>query len=145
MPLVSFFNADVKLQIKDKNVLKRFIPQIFQQEEKILDFATIVFCSDDYLLEMNRRFLNHDFYTDILTFDLSTNDAVQGEIYISTDRVKENADLHELSFQNELHRIIFHGALHLCGYTDKSKKEKTIMTAKEDKYLNKFLLFHVKQ
>ena len=145
MPLVSFFNADVKLQIKDKNVLKRFIPHIFLLEEKVLNFVIIIFCSDDYLLEMNRRFLNHDFYTDILTFDLSTNHSVQGEIYISTDRVKENADLHELSFQNELHRIIFHGALHLCGYTDKSKKEKTIMTAKEDKYLNKFLLFHVKQ
>ncbi len=145
MPLVSFCNADVNPQIKDKNVLKRFIPHIFLQEEKVLNSVTIIFCSDDYLLKMNRRFLNHDFYTDILTFDLSTNHSVQGEIYISTDRVKENAYLHKLSFQNELHRVIFHGALHLCGYIDKSKKEKTIMTAKEDKYLNKFLLFHVKQ
>jgi rRNA maturation RNase YbeY len=89
-------------------------------------------------LEINQKYLEHDFYTDIITFDLSETGAVRGEIYISIDRVRENARKLGVSFKSELHRVIFHGMLHLCGYNDKTKAEKEKIRAKEDQYLNKY-------
>ena len=101
-----------------------------------LDALRYIFCSDKYLLEINRQYLNHDYYTDIITFNLSNHpEAVQGEIYISIDRVKDNARQFNASFTQELHRVIFHGALHLCGYKDKTAKEEKLMREKEDQYL----------
>ena len=95
-----------------------------------------IFCSDKELLRINQEFLGHDFYTDIVTFELSeTPGKIQGEIYISIDRVKENAKKLGVSFKSELHRVIFHGALHLCGYGDKTKSEKEEMRETEDYYL----------
>ncbi len=145
MALVSFFNADVKYKIQGKKLLKEFIPQIFNQEIKVLESISIILCSDEHLLAMNKQFLNHDYYTDILTFDLSSDKTIVSEIYISIDRIKENASKHSTLFQVELNRIIFHGVLHLCGFGDKSKKEKNLMTLKENEYLEKYLAFHVKQ
>lgn len=95
-----------------------------------------IFCSDSYLLVINQQYLEHDDYTDIITFDLSSSPKeIVGEVYISIDRVKENAHELSVSFNTELHRVIFHGALHLCGYKDKSIKDASVMRFKEDKYL----------
>ena len=99
-----------------------------------------IFCNDKRLLDINQQYLKHDYYTDIITFNLSEEDnKITGEIYISVDRVKENAELLGLSTAAELHRVIFHGALHLCGYKDKTSGEKVKMRGKEDYYLFKYL------
>ena len=98
-----------------------------------------IFCTDKALLEINRQFLSHDFYTDIITFDLSDANEVQAEIYISVDRVKDNAKKLGVSFKSEMHRVVFHGVLHLCGYMDKSKQDKEDMRRMENLYLSKYL------
>ena len=96
----------------------------------------IFFCTDQYLLDINKRFLKHDYFTDIITFNLADpNGKIEGEIYISVDRVRENSKKMQVSLREELHRVIFHGALHLCGYGDKGDKEKKKMTTAEDRYL----------
>lgn len=120
--------------------LKLFIQQLFRKEGKKLGGLNYVFCSDKALLKINRDFLQHDYYTDIITFGLSApGEPVQAEIYISVDRVKENARELGVSFRKELHRVIFHGALHLCGYGDKTEKESLLMRKKEDQYLSQYL------
>ncbi len=106
-------------------------------EKEALWSLTYVFCSDEYLLGINKEYLKHDYYTDIITFNLANPEQpVEGEIYISLDRVKENAKNIGQSYNNELHRVIFHGALHLCGFKDKTKEEQATMRRKEDEYLN---------
>lgn len=114
---------------------------IFSKEKILLNRLDYVFCSDEYLLKINQKFLKHDYYTDIITFDLSETKKTQGEIYISIDRVRENAVLNSVFFKEELVRVLFHGALHLCGYKDKKKEEIVLMRKKENYYLN---YFHVK-
>jgi len=145
MPKISFYNADIKLSFPEKAALKKFIPLIFLQEKKQLNSLSIIFCSDAYLLTLNKEYLQHDYYTDIITFDLSSGAKIDGEVYISIDRIKENSVLHNVSFPEELLRIIFHGTLHLCGYGDKTSFEKQEMTNKEDKCIEQYLTFHVKQ
>ncbi len=95
-----------------------------------------VFCSDKRLLEINRKFLNHNYYTDIISFDLALKTGVEGEVYISTDRVRKNASTLGLPFKSEIHRVIFHGVLHLCGYKDQTKKDQLQMRQEEDCLLN---------
>ncbi|RYY28564.1 MAG: rRNA maturation RNase YbeY [Chitinophagaceae bacterium] len=130
------FQFQTSCQLTGRKRLKEFIRQIFTIEGKSLSEITYVFCSDEYLLELNKSFLEHDYYTDIITFDLSEeNDRVVGEVYISVDRVRDNAGQVGVSFNTELLRVVFHGALHLCGYKDKRATDKTVMTAAEDKYL----------
>lgn len=143
MSTVVFNNSDIEFQLPQKRLLKAFIKMLFDKESVLLHAIAYTFCSDDYLLKMNSQFLQHDFYTDILTFDLSDNEKTTGDIYISIDRVKENALTHQISTANELLRVIFHGALHLCGYNDKTKKDKFLMTQKEDEYLELYKTFHV--
>jgi probable rRNA maturation factor len=123
--------------LTNRRALKSFINQLFKKEGYTLDSLDYIFCSDEYLLKINQDFLKHDDYTDIITFDLSESDEVIGEIYISIDRIKENSLTHNTSFTNELHRVIIHGALHLCGYKDKSKVDKADMTKRENYYLLK--------
>jgi probable rRNA maturation factor len=135
MPKVSFHYTDRKIQLQHKTGLKSFIETIFKKEKKALAALRYIFVSDEKLLEMNRSFLNHDFYTDIITFDLSENDETIGEIYISVDRVNDNASTHSTTKNEELLRVIFHGALHLCGFKDKKKSEIVLMRQKEDSYL----------
>jgi probable rRNA maturation factor len=134
-PTVNFSYADVKFAFSHKNVIKQTILSIFEQENKTLESIQFIFCSDEYLLNMNKQFLEHDFYTDIITFDLTEGEETIGEIYISIDRVVENAVNLELPWTVELHRVIFHGALHLCGYKDKTKREISIMRDQEEYYL----------
>ncbi|MFM9908330.1 MAG: rRNA maturation RNase YbeY [Chitinophagaceae bacterium] len=121
---------------RERTRLKIFILKLFKQEGKSLDSLSYIFCSDDYLLSINQQFLNHDFYTDIITFNLSESVNLKGEIYISLERVLDNSLQYNTSQKEELHRVIFHGALHLCGYNDKSKADKIIMRRKEQAYLN---------
>ncbi len=136
MAKVSFYYNDVQFTFKQRNALKGFIEQLFVKEKIKLTELTYIFCTDDYLLNINRSALNHDYYTDIITFDLSNDDSFTiGEIYISIDRVKDNANQLAIPFNQELHRVIFHGALHLCGYEDKSKADIVKMRSMEDKYL----------
>lgn len=99
-----------------------------------------IFCSDDYLLQINRQFLHHDYYTDIITFDLTEEShPINAEIYISVDRVRDNAREFGNSLRTELHRVIFHGSLHLCGYKDKNPREQELMRQMEEKYLKLYL------
>lgn len=139
MAKVRFHTADRRLQIPDKRILKECIETIFVKEKRPLSAVSYVFCSDDYLLRMNREFLAHNYLTDIITFPLSaTNEPVEAEIYISIDRVKENARELDEPYQSEILRVIFHGVLHLCGYKDKKKSEIAAMRQKEDQYLRLF-------
>ena len=139
MTAIVFRYADRSLQLPGKTFLKSFIGTIFSKEKKQLASITYVFCSDDYLLQMNRDFLHHDYYTDILTFRLSEPGyPIVAEVYISLDRVRENACTHDVTYKQEALRVIFHGALHLCGYADKKKSEITLMREKEEQYLRLF-------
>lgn len=116
--------------------IKTFLASIFRKEGKALQDLSYVFCTDEFLLNLNQQFLKHDTLTDIISFELSPKgEDVEGEIYISIDRIRENASAFRTSFINELHRVMIHGALHLCGYKDKSKKEQELMRAMENKYL----------
>ncbi len=136
---VCFFFQGVKPVLTNRTELKRYIQSIFKKEGKELGFINYIFCTDKALLEVNRQFLSHDFYTDIITFDLSESKIIQAEVYISTDRVKENAFQLGVSFKSELHRVVFHGVLHLCGYKDKSKEQKMEMRGKEEFYIKHYL------
>lgn len=136
---IQFTAHEVKVKIRNRTKLKVFLKALFEKEEQQLRSLHYVFCSDAYLLEMNQQFLQHDTYTDIITFELSeVPDETAGEIYISIERVNENAKKFRVSEELELHRVIFHGALHLCGYRDKSKKEQALMREKEDEYLTAY-------
>lgn len=124
------------VSLEERTRLKQFIISLFRREKKALAELSLIFCSDPYLLEINRQFLQHDFYTDIITFPLSDpGQPISGEIYISVDRVRENAAAFGSSIKKELHRVIFHGALHLCGYKDKSPRDQKLMRKMEDHYL----------
>jgi probable rRNA maturation factor len=139
MASVHFHYADVKpLALKQKGLIKDFVIQIFLAEGKALKTINYIFCSDNYLLEINRTYLQHDYYTDIITFDLSEGELTVGEVYISIERVSENSQFHATSFREEMLRVIFHGALHLIGYRDKKKSEITLMREKEEHYLRLF-------
>jgi probable rRNA maturation factor len=126
--------------LPNRSVLKKFILSVFRKEKKVLEELNIVFCDDEYLLGLNRQFLHHDFYTDILSFPLSgRKQPLIAEIYISVDRVYDNAQNTGSSIREELHRVIFHGVLHFCGYKDKSGRDKAKMRSMEDKYLKAYL------
>ena len=138
---IHFFFEDTKFDLRNRAILKKHIEQIFRNEAKRIGFINYIFCTDKKILEINRHFLKHNFYTDIITFDLSEGGSIQAEIYISVDRIRENSRIFRSSFKKELFRIIIHGALHLCGYNDKKKKEKLIIRQKEDYYLVKYFDF----
>jgi rRNA maturation RNase YbeY len=136
------FNFLEPISLAERNRLKRFILSLFKRERKKLAELQYIFCSDAYLLEINRQFLHHDFYTDIITFDLSEKgQPINAEIYISVDRVRDNAQNFDSRLKTELHRVIFHGALHLCGFKDKTPKEELEMRKMEEKYLALFERF----
>ncbi|QEC71762.1 rRNA maturation RNase YbeY [Arachidicoccus ginsenosidivorans] len=138
MQIVTFNYLDSALPLKNKTMVKAFIPTIFKKEKKGLNYINYIFCSDESLLELNKQQLNHDYYTDILTFELSSTDKTEAEIYISVDRIKDNAKVLKQPLEKEILRVLFHGALHLCGYKDKTKKEEDIMREKEEYYINNY-------
>ena len=138
---IEFHTHEVNFSLKNRKKLKSFISSIFKQEIGKAAFLSYIFCSDNYLLQINKEYLDHDYYTDIITFDLSEqSNLIVGEVYISIDRVKENAKLNNTSFKQELHRVIFHGALHLSGQNDKTPEQSKQMRKKEDYYLLQYFI-----
>jgi rRNA maturation RNase YbeY len=133
---VTFKNNHPVLDVQISSKVSQWLKKAIQMESFLLGKLHYTFLSDDALHTINVDFLDHDTYTDIITFDYNRGNYVIGEIYISLDRVEENAKLNSTSFENELNRIIIHGLLHLLGYKDKSPNEKSIMTSKEDYYLS---------
>lgn len=134
--MIHYHLEDTKFAIKDRLALRRWINNTILNEGKIPGDLNYVFCSDKYLLELNRSALDHDYYTDIITFDYCQENLISGDLFISIDRVGDNASQLGHSFLDELHRVMIHGILHLCGYKDKSKKDEQLMRKKEDYYLN---------
>ena len=116
--------------------LTNWISNVCSSENNEFGDISLIFCSDEYLLEMNRTHLDHDYYTDIITFDYTENQIVSGDLFISVDRVRENASDFNVSFEHELHRVMIHGVLHLCGYKDKSDEEEKLMRSKENDALS---------
>jgi len=137
---ISFNKADANATLANKVALKSFIEKKVKNEGYSIDSLTYVFCSDKYLLKINKDFLSHDYYTDIISFDLSeVPGQLIGEVYISVDRVKDNAKTHGTGFKEELHRVIFHGALHFCGYKDKKPSDAKKMRQMEDRWLTAYM------
>ena len=133
---VQFFEEDISYKLKNKAAVKKWITDTVRAEGFILKELSYIFCSDIYLLQVNRQFLNHNYFTDIITFDNSAGDGlIVGDIFISIDRVRENAAKFNMPLLDELHRVIIHGVLHLVGYNDKTPADKEKMTLKEDFYL----------
>jgi len=133
---VHFFFLVNKITLRERKRLKAFVPTIFRRNNKKLQSINYIFCDDEYLFEINSRHLRHKYYTDIITFDLSSDPKqVYGEVYISVDRVRDNANELKKTIQEELHRVVFHGALHLCGYMDKTASQKSEMRFQEDRLL----------
>ncbi len=138
MPKINFFNEDTNYTLKGKTSIKKWINETISAEGYKLSELNFILCSDDYLLRINQDFLQHDYYTDVITFDNSEElKTILGDIFISIDRVQDNAKQNNAKTIDELCRIIIHGTLHLLGYKDKSKNDKIAMTAKEDFYLAK--------
>ena len=132
-----FFQKKTNLQ--NRSNLKIFLKYIAKKENTRIKDLNIIFCSDEFLLDINRSYLNHDYNTDIITFEISKDkNGITAELYISVDSVFKNSIDYQSTKKNELHRVIFHGVLHLCGYKDKSKVDTTLMRSKEDKYLKQY-------
>ena len=138
MPKISFFEEDIQFKLKNKAQVRQWITDTIIAEGYKLKELTYIFCSDAYLLQINQQYLDHDTYTDIITFDNSEEDGeITGDIFISIERIRENAKKFSVSETDELHRVIIHGSLHLLGYKDKTAASKEKMTQKEDEYLSK--------
>lgn len=135
MAKVSFTEQTNCSWFRNRSRVKALVEELFRKEKKKLEQLSVILCSDEFLLDMNRSFLKHDYYTDIITFDLGDGNGINGELYISIDRVVENAVELEVDRRDELHRVIFHGCLHLCGYKDKLNRDRVEMRSKEERYL----------
>lgn len=138
--MIQFFNEDVDFKIPNPRKTKTWLKTIIESEGFELNQLNYIFCSDEYLLSVNQQYLNHDFYTDIITFDNSeeTEGVVEGDIFISIDRVKENAEQLSKTFKEELLRVLAHGVLHLVGYDDHEDEDELVMRQKEDTYIATF-------
>ncbi len=137
---VNFFYQEVRFGFTNRTGLKQFIDKLFRFEKCSLVNLNIIFCTDEALLQINRNFLQHDYYTDIITFPINeAKGSIEAELYISIDRVRDNAKAGTVSFKEELHRVIFHGCLHLTGYNDKSSQQIKKMREREDHYLRLYL------
>jgi probable rRNA maturation factor len=134
---LSCFFEEIKPVKLQKKVLQNIINFLIKNEHKQPGDVSVIFCSDDYLLKINEQYLNHNYYTDIVTFDYVENSVISGDLFISVHRVEENASQLGITFEEELYRVVFHGLLHLCGYKDKTIAEKELMREKEDFYLEK--------
>ncbi len=142
---IFFYKEETKFELQQKMKFKRWIRATIQEEKSKTGDLTFVFCSDEYLLQMNNQYLSHDYYTDVITFDYTEEDQITGDIFISIDRVKDNAKALEIEFQKELQRVIIHGVLHLLGYKDKTKIEIRKMRQKENYYIAKITQFQKKK
>lgn len=132
---IQFYNEDVPLPKLKKRKSTKWIKLTILSEGKRVGDISFIFCSDNYLLEVNKTYLDHDYFTDIITFDYVEGMLINGDIFISVDRVLENSVEFKTTFEDEMNRILIHGILHLVGYKDKNKKDKLLMTEKEEFYL----------
>lgn len=133
---INFHYEDIDFSIKESNLFHEWLTQIISVNKVELEVINYIFCSDDYLLNINRTYLNHDYYTDIISFPYrEAPEPIQGDVFISIDRVRENANINQVNFENELLRVMAHGLLHFIGYTDKSEEEQAIMRKKEDEMM----------
>jgi probable rRNA maturation factor len=136
------FNYELDFELQNEQVVSQWISNVILSEGKSEGEINYIFCGDEYLLELNIKHLNHDTLTDIISFDYSVGNEIHGDIYISIERVKENALDFKVSFEEELNRVMVHGVLHYCGYKDKSELDEKAMRSKENE---KLAMFHVKQ
>ena len=135
--MIKYFSS-TDFVIKDKNRLTLWIEEVINKERRLIKELVFNFCSDDSLLKLNKEFLNHDTLTDVITFDYSVSETISGEVFISVDRVRANSKEFHQDFSDEIKRVMIHGVLHLCGYKDKTPKEKALMSDKENLYLAVF-------
>ena len=140
---ISLFTEEIEFTYPEESKLKEWIFSVLKSEQFTLHYINIIFCSDDFLLHLNKEHLEHDYYTDILTFQYE-HEPIEGELFISVDRVRDNADRLEVAPEDELNRVVIHGVLHLMGYKDKSQKDVRLMRQKEDEYLLMFNEMHTK-
>lgn len=135
MSQIYFFSEETSFHLENSSIHKKWLNFVASEENNGIDHLNYIFCSDDYLLKINKEHLNHNTFTDVITFEYATM-PIEGDIFISVDRIKENASEFNVSFMNELNRVMVHGLLHLLGYKDKTKEDKIEMTSKEDHYLS---------
>ena len=133
--MIRYFNEDIRFVLKDKLVNNRWLKLVAGSEIRSIGDVNIIFCSDKYILDVNLRYLHHDYYTDIITFDYCEGKKPSGDLFISIDTVRENALEYGVEFDDELHRVMVHGLLHLIGYDDHTPEEEKIIHEKEDYYL----------
>lgn len=133
--MIYFFSEDVEMPTINIDQKAHWLSQVIYKNDRKEGNINFIFCSDTYLLEINKKYLNHDYYTDVITFDYCENAIVSGDIFISIDRISENSKTFNVSFDKELSRVLVHGVLHLLGYNDKKAEEKKTMTFLENKYL----------
>ena len=139
---ISFQTQDILLVLKEKKKIRQWIVDAIKNEGKKTGDITYVFCSDEYLLSLNQQYLQHDDYTDIITFYYTEGDRVSGDIFMSVERILDNSIQLKTTPEEELHRVMIHGVMHLCGFKDKKPKERSNMTKKEDQYLEAFSLLN---
>lgn len=137
---IVFDRTDHAYRLRQIKRVRAWLTHVVESHDLEVGEIAVIFCSDNYLLELNRSALDHDYYTDIITFDHCVGDIVSGDLYISVDRVKDNAQIHRMSFRQEMLRVCVHGVLHLCGQGDKTEAEALKMRQKEDHWLS---VFHV--
>ena len=133
--MIRYYCEDIKFEFKNKFANNRWLKMVAGSEIKTLGDISIIFCSDNYILNVNLRYLHHDYFTDVITFDYCEGDKLSGDLFISIDSVRENAVEFGTGFDEELHRVIVHGLLHLIGYDDHTPEQQLVMRAKEDYYL----------
>ncbi len=134
---IGFYSESISFSLSSKIIIKRWLSDVIKSEKETLGSVNFIFCSDKYLFEMNKKYLNHNTFTDIITFDYCEELKISGDIFISIERVKENSKKFGANFEDELNRVMVHGVLHLLGYKDKTKSAKEVMTKKENLYLKK--------
>jgi rRNA maturation RNase YbeY len=137
--MIEFEFLDIEIPEFKPEFFVSSIKDLVKSENKFAGDISVIFCSDEHLLQMNRDYLEHDYYTDIITFDYTELNIISGDLFISYDRVLDNANTFAVTIYNELCRVVFHGVLHLCGYKDKSEEDEKLMRAKEAEYLDKYV------
>lgn len=139
--LINFYSEN-EYRFDNEAEYKAWIGRVIHSEKKEVGELSVIFCDDDYLLDINQRYLNHDTYTDVISFNANVDDELSGDIFISTQRVRENAAIYEVDFIEELKRVMVHGVLHFCGYDDQDAEDQALMRKKEEEKIG---MFHVEQ
>ena len=136
LTMISYYNEDIVFRFKGRALNNRWLRMVAESEIRRVGDLSIIFCSDNYILDVNMRYLQHDYFTDIITFDYCEGNVLSGDLFISVDSVRENASFYGVEFADELNRVIVHGLLHLIGYDDHTEEDIAVMRAKENYYLS---------